>query len=142
MNIQPSNPGATDKYTPPAGSPATDSGPEFDTDLNATIIDDTTDDVSLNDNALQTEIDDEIARADMDDQSLSEVEATPDADLSTPAYDVILASDLDDDGAHRIHSPELSAPDTPGEVDIEDLDESALDGTPIPPDARLDPIEE
>ncbi len=142
MNIQPSNPGATDKFTPPNGSPATDAGPEFDTDLNATIIDDTTDDVSLNDDALQSSIDDEIARADLDDQSLDELEATPDEGLSTPGFDVILASDLDDDGAHRIHSPELSAPDTPGEVDIEDLDEHDLDGTPLPPDARLDPIEE
>src|SRR5688500_9582052 len=40
-----------------------------------------------------------------------------------------------------VHSPELADMSTPGEVDIEDLNEDALDDA-LPPDARLDRIEE
>lgn len=133
MNIQPQNPGATDDFTPPNGSPATSAAPPQDDENVAT---------SLNTDALEAAVDDEIARADLDDQTLEETEIETDDDLSTSGFDVVLQSDLADDGAHRIHSPELSAPDTPGEIDIEDLDESDLDGTPLPDDARLDPIED
>lgn len=40
-----------------------------------------------------------------------------------------------------VHSPELSDLNTPGEIDIEDLDEDAVNDV-LPPDARLDPLEE
>ena len=40
-----------------------------------------------------------------------------------------------------VHSPELSDLNTPGEIDIEDLDESATMES-LPPDARLDPLED
>lgn len=40
-----------------------------------------------------------------------------------------------------VHSPELADMSSPGEVDIEDLDEDAARDA-IPPDARLDPIED
>lgn len=40
-----------------------------------------------------------------------------------------------------IHSSELSDMNTPGEVDIEDLDEDAVTDA-LPPDARLDPLED
>jgi|GEM_PF-4451487 len=40
-----------------------------------------------------------------------------------------------------VHSPELSDLNTPGEIDIEDLDEDAVSDA-LPPDARLDPLEE
>ena len=39
-------------------------------------------------------------------------------------------------------SPEMSDLNMPGEVDIEELDEHALDLTDLPADARLDPLEE
>lgn len=40
-----------------------------------------------------------------------------------------------------IHSPELSDLNTPGEIDIEDLDEEAVSDS-LPPDARLDRLED
>jgi hypothetical protein len=40
-----------------------------------------------------------------------------------------------------VHSPELADMNSPGEVDIEDLDEDAARDA-IPPDARLDKVEE
>lgn len=40
-----------------------------------------------------------------------------------------------------IHTPEMSDLNTPGDVDIEDLDEDAL-GDALPPEARLDPLED
>lgn len=40
-----------------------------------------------------------------------------------------------------ITSAELSDLNTPGDVDIEELDYDDLDDTDIPPDARLDPLE-
>ncbi len=39
-------------------------------------------------------------------------------------------------------SPEMSDNNTPGEIDIEELDEHALDNTDLPADARLDPLED
>lgn len=41
----------------------------------------------------------------------------------------------------RLHSAELSDSNAPGDIDIEDLDETDLDGTNLPLDARLDPLE-
>lgn len=40
-----------------------------------------------------------------------------------------------------IHSPELADMNVPGEIDIEDLDEDAVTEA-LPPDARLDPLED
>jgi hypothetical protein len=40
-----------------------------------------------------------------------------------------------------IHSPELADMNTPGEIDIEDLDEDSVTDS-LPPDARLDPLED
>ena len=40
-----------------------------------------------------------------------------------------------------IHSPELSDSNVPGEIDIEDLDEDSVTES-LPPDARLDPLED
>ena len=49
-----------------------------------------------------------------------------------------LSAPRDDAG---VHSPELADLNTPGEIDIEDLDEDAVSDA-LPPDARLDPLEE
>jgi hypothetical protein len=40
-----------------------------------------------------------------------------------------------------VHSPVMSDMNSPGEIDIEDLDEKAARDA-LPPDARLDPIED
>ena len=73
----------------------------------------------------------------------------PDEDLN--------ASDVDFELAGEIHeipmsdafefdcgllSPELGDSNLPGAIDIEELDEHALDFTSLPADARLDPLEE
>lgn len=42
----------------------------------------------------------------------------------------------------NLASPELSDLNVPGEIDIEELDEHALDDTDLPADARLDPLED
>jgi hypothetical protein len=71
-----------------------------------------------------------------------------DSDGTLPAegFVEILESDMDEDFTDggrpdSIHSPEMSDMNNPGEIDIEDLDEEALSEI-LPPDARLDPIEE
>ena len=69
-----------------------------------------------------------------------------DEDIPHGGFVEILESDMDEDftdGGRRdsIHSPELSDMNNPGEIDIEDLDEQALEDV-LPVDARLDPIEE
>ncbi len=51
-------------------------------------------------------------------------------------------SDMHGAGPSRIHSGELDDMSSPGELDIEDLDEDALDDTNLPADARLDPLED
>lgn len=48
-------------------------------------------------------------------------------------------SDLEQDPA-ELHMAEMSDMDAPGEIDIEELDESAIEAA-LPPDARLDPLE-
>jgi hypothetical protein len=40
-----------------------------------------------------------------------------------------------------VHVPEMSDMNVPGEIDIEDLDEEAIEDA-LPPDARLDPLED
>ena len=40
-----------------------------------------------------------------------------------------------------LHSPVMGSMNAPGEVDIEELDEDAVRDL-LPPDARLDPIED
>lgn len=54
----------------------------------------------------------------------------------------ISMTDLADATTGSLEAGELSDLNAPGEVDIEDLDESALSDTDIPPDALLDPLEE
>jgi hypothetical protein len=68
---------------------------------------------------------------DVDNESSAEY-----ARREIPMSDLPLAPD--DAG---VHSPELSDLNTPGEIDIEDLDEDAVSDA-LPPDARLDPLEE
>jgi hypothetical protein len=101
--------------------------------------------------ALGNQIDEDIEIADLDEEVLLTDEALADVDGDIPAnagFREILETDLGEalsDGGEsfaHIHSPDMDAPDTPGEIDIEDLQEGDLEGTGIPADALLDPIEE
>ena len=99
------------------------------------------------DAALSTALDDEtdadILAADLDEPVLLDDDDRVNAAMSTPTYQVILETDLDDEpGARSIHSPDMDAPNMPGEIDIEDLGEDDLDGAGLPPDARLDRLED
>ena len=78
--------------------------------------------------------------------SNTEPEDLSDEDIPQEGFVEILESDMDEDftdggRTDSIHSPELSDMNNPGEIDIEDLDEQALEDV-LPVDARLDPIEE
>ena len=60
-------------------------------------------------------------------------------DEAAPAREVPM-SDLDYDEP-QLHSPVMGSMNAPGEVDIEELDEDAVRDL-LPPDARLDPLED
>jgi hypothetical protein len=91
--------------------------------------------------------------AGLDDDLINETEINEDADLASAgeigednegrtSRREIPMSDLPDAPREDfIHSPELADMNTPGEVDIEDLDEDAVSES-LPPDARLDPLED
>ncbi len=93
-------------------------------------------------------LDDEIEDEDGDDLDLllgeDDLNAT-DGDFrdddSDPGFREIPMSDLNM-APSSLASPEMSDLNVPGEVDIEELDEHALDLTDLPADARLDPLEE
>ncbi|HEX8550667.1 MAG TPA: hypothetical protein VF681_03840 [Abditibacteriaceae bacterium] len=67
-------------------------------------------------------------------------------EISGEGFQEVLESDMDEsftDGgpSDGIHSPEMSDMNNPGEIDIDGLDEDAVMDL-LPPDARLDPIED
>ncbi len=103
---------------------------------------------SLNDDALETSIDRDILSADLDDPTPVDLDADLDAPISGVGFVEVLESDLNEeisDGGishNHIHAPDMIASDTPGEIDIEDLEEGDLEGTGIPADALLDPLED
>lgn len=104
------------------------------------------------DNSMAEDIDATIAESDLDEEILNTetLDAAPEDEDDVPAggFREVLESDLGEslsDGGpslDHIHSPDMDAPDTPGEIDIEDLEESDLEGTGIPADALLDPLED
>jgi hypothetical protein len=97
---------------------------DADADLRATVGD---------------KIDEDTFEADLDEVVLEDEDDLA-SELSRPGYKVILESDIEQEDTH-IHSPDMDAPNVPGEVDIEDLNEDDL-GDALPPDARLDPLED
>ena len=97
---------------------------------------DDADDVSTR---LGDEIDEDTFEADLDEEVLEDEDEMA-SELSRPGYQVILESDMNEEDTH-IHAPDMDAPNVPGEVDIEDLNEEDL-GDALPPDARLDPLED
>lgn len=84
------------------------------------------------------------ADAGLDDKPWFEPDVDLDSDLDeADAPREITMTDLEAQmpGSSFITSAELSDLNTPGDVDIEDLDYDDLDDTDLPPDARLDPLE-
>jgi len=66
-----------------------------------------------------------------------------DDELPARPFEEITMSDLADGMEDDfLSSPEMADLNAPGEVDIEELDEDALDDTDLPEDARLDRLEE
>ena len=74
-----------------------------------------------------------------DDEVDEDVALYNEMDETTPDMEVPM-SDLDTPEP-QLHSPVQSSMNAPGEIDIEELDEDAVRDL-LPPDARLDPIEE
>ena len=69
------------------------------------------------------------------------VDADADFDDAPRAREITMTDLLDESDEAGLHSPEMSDLSAPGEIDIEELDESALADTDIPRDALLDPLE-
>lgn len=65
-----------------------------------------------------------------------------DDEMEIPMADLDIESLDDPVTQNTVRSPIMDAPDTPGQIDIEALGDHDLDGTDLPADARLDPIEE
>ena len=72
-------------------------------------------------------------------EDAEEVTLYNEMDETTPAPEVPM-SDLDY-VEPQLHSPVMGSMNAPGEVDIEEMDEDAVRDL-LPPDARLDPIED
>lgn len=81
--------------------------------------------------------DEDLTPEDLEDENL-------DGDLPSNPREITMTDlndglDLEDES---VRTPEMSDFNVPGEVDIEELNDDALDDTDLPLDARLDPIEE
>ena len=96
------------------------------------------------DAGLDDELSDEAEIGGNGDQPLSGEMEAEDEDKGSDEYSrrEIPITDLTDASREDfIHSPEMSDMNVPGEIDIEDLDEDAVMEA-LPPDARLDPLED
>ncbi len=66
----------------------------------------------------------------------------PEADDSiAEPREITMTDHMANMGGGSLHSAEMDDLSSPGEVDIEELDEDALSGTDIPREALLDPLE-
>lgn len=89
-------------------------------------------------------LDDELLEETGDDSDLLE----DDLNAADGEFEDVVAHDLEipitdmDTEPEQLTSPEMSDLNVPGEIDIEELDEHALDDTDLPADARLDPLED
>jgi hypothetical protein len=92
-----------------------------------------------------TNADEEMGASNFEDDGF---DGNIDADLPGSPIEEIPMSNVDiesmDDPIKLgiVRSPDDDAPNVPGDVDIEGLDEDALDLTDLPADARLDPLED
>ena len=85
---------------------------------------------------IESELMDEFSTSDLD-------ENFADADVLEIPMSQLDIEGLDDPVTRAtLRSPDMDAPDTPGQIDIEALGDFDLDDTDLPADARLDPIEE
>ena len=93
------------------------------------------------DDALLDESGDDLADAELLEDDLNAADGEFADENGNPNGIEIPMSDLDME-PDVLTAPEMSDLNVPGEIDIEELDEHALDNTDLPADARLDPIEE
>ena len=127
MNTQDQNLPTDILETMSSANPSTPDGPEDSptSEFDAGLDDELSDEAEIGGNGDQA-LSGEIEEGESDEYSRREI---PMSDLpDAPREDFI-------------HSPELSDLNVPGEIDIEDLDEDAVSEA-LPPDARLDPLED
>lgn len=74
-----------------------------------------------------------------DDEADEDVALYAEMDEETPAMEMPMSDLITPEP--QLHSPVQSSMNAPGEVDIEELDEDAVRDL-LPPDARLDPLED
>ena len=89
-------------------------------------------------------LDDELLEENGDDLDLLEDDlnaADGEFEDDSALGNEIPLSDIETEPSH-LTSPEMTDNNVPGEIDIEELDEHALDNTDLPDDARLDPLED
>ena len=108
-------------------NPSTPDGPEDspDSEFDAGLDDELSDEAEIGVNGDQA-THGEVESDDADEYSRREIPMTDLPNASRENY---------------IHSSDLSDSNVPGEIDIEDLDEDAISEA-LPPDARLDPLED
>ena len=93
---------------------------------------------------LEMEADSPSSQADaglLTDPAISDTDFSDD-EMEIPMADLDIESLDDPVTQNTVRSPTMDAPDTPGQIDIEALGDFDLDGTDLPADARLDPLEE
>ncbi|HEY0073431.1 MAG TPA: hypothetical protein VGB77_04955 [Abditibacteriaceae bacterium] len=93
------------------------------------------------DDALLEETGDDLSDAELLEDDLNAADSEFADEDGNPRGIEIPMSDIEME-PDALSAPEMSDLNLPGEIDIEELDEHALDNTDLPADARLDPIEE
>ena len=127
MNTQDQNLPTDILETMSSANPSTPDGPEDSptSEFDAGLDDKLSDEAEIGGNGDQA-LNGEIEEGEADEYSRREIPMTDLPDAPRENF---------------IHSPEMADMNVPGEIDIEDLDEDAVMEA-LPPDARLDPLED
>lgn len=122
--------------TSPVAARTADDTPNFPRDSATSASD-----AGLDDELLEEDGDDLDLLIDQDlEDDLNEADSEFDEEGTRGLLEIPM-SDITE-APSGLNSPEMSDLNVPGEVDIEELDEHALDDTNLPADARLDPLED
>ena len=127
MNTQDQNLPTDILETMSSANPSTPDGPEDSptSEFDAGLDDKLSDEAEIGGNGDQA-LNGEIEEGEADEYSRREIPMTDLPDAPRENF---------------IHSPEMADMNVPGEIDIEDLGEDAVMEA-LPPDARLDPLED